>query len=81
MTAFSIVMTCVLAFELGWMVAWFMFDRYIHSPLQKEVTENNERMHKFLNENIERLKKVLEKLPGKREDGSMISPIQITPED
>lgn len=80
MSALSIFFLCLVCFEVGWSVSWFVFNRYIHTPLRMNMIAQNDHISKFLDGQIKNLKGILDKIPGKEADGSMISPIQINPE-
>ncbi len=74
-------LTAFLCFEVGLLVGGYAVDFFFLEPLRKRYLKQNEDIHKFLDAQIINLQGILEKMPDKEKDGSMVSPIQIKREN
>lgn len=78
MTALTLVLLAANFFMFGWLVSWYMFDRVLYQPQRKILNESLTGW----GESLALLKQVTEVMGiKKRDDGSVVSPIQIKKEE
>lgn len=82
LTVWKAVVFGLLAVELGWLLAWALFDWQFYKPLRKLHAGALEGWRQSMEAQMELLAKVFGvEVPKVEKDGSMVSPIQIKKEE